>query len=449
MSILDRRDPKIDLPKGWPRLARSAIVHALALAHFVVAHVRGWCADSPLRRVHLTAENERLRSEVAMLQEELRIKDSRLARIPARNRPHYPPAERLAVLALKAARGWNLAQAAERFRVEPATIGSWLERIDEEGQNALVQMPTPVNKYPEYLAGIVCRLKAAFPLLGTQRIANMLARAGLHIARTTVRRFLKKGPRSTEPAPAEASSVATPTAEPPKRIISRGPNHTWLVDLTVMPTTAGFWVPWLPFTFVQRWPFCWWIAVIIDHFSRKVVGHAEFKQQPTAAEVCRALGRAAKRAGRAPKYLVSDHGPQFQDEYRAWCKRRGAKPRYGAIGAYGSIAIIERLIRTLKDEGLRRILVPLRRTEMLVEVDVFIDWYNVRRPHMGLAGATPNEIYRGLRPARAGPRYEIRPKYPVRRREKLRKKKETIVHLVIGHHDGRPHLPVIHLRPAA
>ena len=226
MSFLDSREPTVPLPKAWPRVAKSAIVHAVALAHFVIVHVRGWCADSPLKRVRLSADNERLRSEVAMLQEELRIKDARLARIPPRNRPHYPPTDRLAVLALKAARGWNTAQTAERFLVEPATIASWLERIDEEGQDALVQLPAPVNKSPEFVGDIVRRLKTAFPTMGTQRIANMLTRAGLHVARTTVRRFLKKGPRSTEPAPAEASPVPTPTAEPPKRIISTGPNPT-------------------------------------------------------------------------------------------------------------------------------------------------------------------------------------------------------------------------------
>jgi transposase InsO family protein len=449
MPILDPREPKVSLPKEWPRVAKSAILHAIGLAHLVVTHVRGWCADSPLRRVRLAAECERLRSEVAMLREELRIKDARLARIPARNRPHYPPAERLAILALRAARGWNTSQTAARFLVEPATIASWMERIDEEGPDALVRTPAPVNRFPECVGDIVRRLKATFPAIGTMRIANMLARAGLHVARTTVRRLLKRRNQQPTPAPSDvAAAVPTQSGKTP-RIISRGPNHTWLVDLTVMPTSAGFWVPWLPFAFAQRWPFCWWIAVVVDHFSRSVVGHAVFKKEPTAVEVCSVLGRATKRAGRAPKYMVSDQGSQFRDEYRACCARRGVRPRFGAIGKTGSIAVIERLIRTLKDEGLRRIVVPLRRTEMLVEVDVFIDWYNVRRPHMGLAGATPNEIYRGLRPARAGPRYEIRPKYPVRRREKLRKKKETIVHLVIGHHDGRPHLPVIHLRPAA
>jgi transposase InsO family protein len=446
MSFLDRREPTVPLPKAWPRVAKSAIVHAVALAHFVVAHVRGWCADSPLRRVRLASEKERLLAEVAMLQEELRIKDARLARIPPRNRPHYPPTERLAVLALKAARGWNLVQTAAQFLVEPATIASWLERIDEEGPDALVRTPAPVNRFPDFVRDIVGRIKVAFPRLGTQRIANMLARAGLHLARTTVRRFLHK-PRLPS-LPSETVSSPAPS-ETTRRIISRGPNHTWLVDLTVMPTAAGFWVPWLPLTFVQRWPFCWWIVAVVDHFSRKVVGHAVFKKEPTAAEVCAVLGRAAKRAGGAPKYLVSDHGTQFGDDYRAWCRRRGVRARYGAIGKVGSIALIERFVLTLKSEGLRRILVPLRQTEITAEVSAIVDWYNACRPHEALGGATPNEIYRGRRPACRGPRIEPRARYPTRRGERVRGKRGAVVRLMIGHHEGRSHLPVVRLRVAA
>jgi len=443
-------EPPVPLPAAWPKVTRSGILHALALAHFVVTHVRGWCANSPLERVRLRAENERLRSEVALLREELRIKDARLARVPPPNRPHHPPVERLAVLALKAARRWTTIQTAERFGVVPATIAAWLERVDEEGPDALVRMSTPANKYPDFLREIVGRLKAAFPRLGTQRIANMLARAGLHVARTTIRQLLRKErPRPKPARPASASAAPPAAGAKPRRIISRGPNHTWLVDLTVMPTAAGFWVPWVPFTFLQRWPFCWWIVVVVDHFWRKVVGRGVFKEPPTAAEVLRVLEAAKRGAGKLPKYVITDRGSQFGEEYQAWCRRRGVRPRFGAIGKHGSIAVVERLVLTLKEEGLRRLLVPLRRTAMLRELDVFVDWYNVRRPHMGLGGATPCEIYRRLRPARDGQRYEIGPAYPVPRPGTLRRRKGTVMRLVIAHHEGRPHLPVIYLRPEA
>ena len=216
-----------------------------------------------------------------------------------------------------------------------------------------------------------------------------------------------------------------------------------------MPTRAGFWVPWLPSTFAQRWPFCWWIAFVIDHFSRKVVGDTVFEKQPSAAEVMRVLDRAVRGAGRVPKYTVTDRGTQFQDEYRAWCKRRGVRPRFGAIGKFGSISLIERCILPLKSEGLRRILVPLRQSAMRDEISATLDWYNGWRPHEALGAATPNEIYRKLRPACRRPRIEPQARYPTRPGERLRGKKGTIVRLVVAHHEGRPHLPVIRLRVAA
>jgi hypothetical protein len=46
------------------------------------------------------------------------------------------------------------------------------------------------------------------------------------------------------------------------------------VDLTAVPIIAGFWAAWLPFTLPQRWPFWWWVAIVIDHFSRRVMGLA-------------------------------------------------------------------------------------------------------------------------------------------------------------------------------
>ncbi|MBI5486429.1 MAG: transposase [Deltaproteobacteria bacterium] len=216
---------------------------------------------------------------------------------------------------------------------------------------------------------------------------------------------------------------------------------SWLVDLTIMPTTAGFRVPWVPCALFQRWPFCWWIVVFIDHFSRSVVGHAVFLKEPTAAEVLRALDGVVRRAGRAPKYIITDSGAQIRHEYVAWCKGLGVKPRFGAIGQYGSIAVVERAIKTLKEEGLRRIAVPLRQTEMVGEVEAFVGWTNVNRPHMSLVGATPSEVHRRARPARDGPRFEPRPRYPVPRGEKLRAAKGAVFRLTLGHHEGRPHLP--------
>ncbi len=107
--------PDIPCPAAWPSYARSAVVFAVSLAHYALAIARGWCANSRIARVRLAADNDRLKTEVALLCEELRIKHARMARISPRQRSHYPPAERLAILQLKAARAWSAAHTAQRF----------------------------------------------------------------------------------------------------------------------------------------------------------------------------------------------------------------------------------------------------------------------------------------------------------------------------------------------
>jgi len=128
------------------------------------------------------------------------------------------------------------------------------------------------------------------------------------------------------------------------------------MDLTTIPTASGFWVPWVPWALPQRWPFCWWVGVIVDHFSRRIMGIAVFTQNPTSVAVRQMLGTAIRQAGTAPDHLITDQGTQFIDKgFRKWCRHRGIRQRFGAVQKYGSISVIERLMRTMKSEALRRI----------------------------------------------------------------------------------------------
>ena len=89
-------DLGLALSKGWPTRIRSAVIHVISLAHFSVTFARSVAANSINARIRLKAENSRLRQEIALLIEEMRIKDARMERIPAQRRPHYPPIERMA-----------------------------------------------------------------------------------------------------------------------------------------------------------------------------------------------------------------------------------------------------------------------------------------------------------------------------------------------------------------
>ncbi len=129
--------------------------------------------------------------------------------------------------------------------------------------------------------------------MGKLRIAQTLARAGLQLGATSVEQMLREPPDSKEPA--EAALSDEPIAISTRVLRAKRPDHIWHLDLTVIPTAAGFWVPWLPFSKLQRWPFCWWVAVVIDQFSRRVSGFALFTKAPTSIEVCAFLDRVTKR----------------------------------------------------------------------------------------------------------------------------------------------------------
>jgi len=437
----------VHLPKHWPRRVRSAIVHAVSMANVAFNVARSQAENHVNARVRLQAQLDQRDREISLLREEVRIKDARMERVPAQRRPHYPPIERLAILELRAARGWSQAETARRLLVTPLTVASWTQRLDDEGPDALVQVREPVNRFPELVSYLVRRLRALCPRMGTRRIARVLARAGLHLGATTVHRMLKPAPKPTP---------KSDTPSKPRAVTANSPNYVWHLDLTTVPTIGGFWISWWPFAIPQRWPFCWWVAVVIDHFSRRAMGTTHFKQEPSAGDVTTFLDRACRKFGRRPGHLITDHGPQFTaDAFIAWCRRRGIQQRFGAIGKYGSLAVIERFIRSMKNECTRLLpIVPLARAAFGRELDHYVAWFNVERPHARFGARTPDEIYFGTFPACQRPRFEPREKWPrpspcARPHALVRGRPGAVVELSVEHRGGRKHLPIVTLKRVA
>ncbi len=95
-----------------------------------------------------------------------------------------------------------------------------------------------------------------------------------------------------------------------------------------------------------------------------------------------------------PKHFVTDKGPAFTAPgLAAFLVRHDVKHRTGAVGCHGSVSITERLFESFKYEWLRR--VPLiRGFDHLTELCVsFSTWYGQWRPHQGIAGARPDDVY--------------------------------------------------------
>ena len=71
----------IPLPRGWTKTIRSSVLHAISVAFTALTRAWGLAATSRLRTTRLQAELDRGRTEIALLREEVAIKNDRLGRV--------------------------------------------------------------------------------------------------------------------------------------------------------------------------------------------------------------------------------------------------------------------------------------------------------------------------------------------------------------------------------
>ena len=145
--------PEIPLPKGWSELTLHAVLHVISLARIALLNAYIWPDGPECDGLRLRAENDRLKSEIALLQLEIQIKDARFARLEPKRRPHYLPHERLEILVIQATRGWSNVQIAKRFQVTLQTIRNWIQGKDRE--ETIVQIAEKPTRYPNFVRYIV------------------------------------------------------------------------------------------------------------------------------------------------------------------------------------------------------------------------------------------------------------------------------------------------------
>lgn len=221
---------------------------------------------------------------------------------------------------------------------------------------------SPANNTPDEIAALVWSIFDSNPLLGREKIAQMIQRLNVFLSPSAVRDILRRGkPKGPKEAAVAASSEEPQvgTCEYPG-IVSKYPNHVWSVDLTIVRR----WILWPTYVFVG-----------IDHFTRKVACALPL-EGPNSGWTIGVLEDAIHEHGK-PKHLITDRGPVFKgDAFADLLKRQGIKHHLGAVGKQGSIAVTKRAIRTLKSEWLGR--VPLIRgfDHLTGLCRSFLQWYN-------------------------------------------------------------------------
>jgi len=308
-----------------------------------------------------------LELQVSILQKRLHKKEKK---------PRYEVRERLLILWHMEAFQIPRREVSRYFGIARSTLYRWLHKIEDQKLCG-----SPANKTPTEIASLVWEITEANLSWGRIRIANQLALLNIFLSASTVRNILQR-PRPRN-APAARITPEKTQEEPETRSIPAWyRNHVWSVDTT----TVSSW---------GLWPIH--VFVAIDHFSRKVVCSAAL-EGPNAGWIIEALEQAIRKHG-APKHIISDQASVFVgDVFAELLKQWNIKPRFGAVGKHGSIAVTERVIKTLKYEWLR--CVPLIKgfDHLTLLCTEFESWYNTWRPHMTLEGYRPDDLYYDRKP---------------------------------------------------
>jgi len=206
-------------------------------------------------------------------------------------------------------------------------------------------------------------LRAQGERVGRKRVARLMKAQGL------VGVSRRKGCRTTS-----RDESARPAPDLVDRVFTaEAPDRLWVADITYVPTWEGF----------------LYLAVILDVFSRRVVGWAMASHLRTEL-VLQALNMALWQ--RQPEEVVhhSDQGCQYTSlAFSGRCEEAGVRPSMGSVGDCYDNAMAESFFATLECELLDRTTFRSRAEAERAIFEFIEGWYNPHRRHSSLGYQSP------------------------------------------------------------
>jgi putative transposase len=199
--------------------------------------------------------------------------------------------------------------------------------------------------------------------VGRKRVARLMRLAGLRGA--TLRRYV-------------VTTLSDPQARAEVDLVKRqfytdGPDRLWVADITYVPTWSGF----------------LYLAMVLDVYSRRIVGWAMETHLRTEL-ILSALNMAITQRRPCAVIHHSDHGCQYTSyAFGKRCREAGVMPSMGSVGDAYDNAMAESFFASLEREVLDR-----RRFKSQAEAKMAIfewieGWYNPHRRHSSLGYRSP------------------------------------------------------------
>lgn len=267
------------------------------------------------------------------------------------------------------------------LEVAPSGYYEWLAR--------------PVSKRAHEDARLLRLIRASFVasqgVYGAPRVFLDLREAGETCSKHRVMRLMRvNGLRALHGYRTRRWSVGKPAVLIPNTLkrqftVPRA-NKAWVTDITYIRTWQG----WL------------YLAVVMDLYSRKIVG---WSTGPTIHRevVLDAVLMAVRRRRPRGTLIHSEQGTQFgSDAWRRFCRSHHLEPSMSRKGNCWDNAVAESFFSSLKKERIKK---KIYRTRELARADVadYIDsFYNPTRRHSHLGGVSPEQFEAAHKSQRKG-----------------------------------------------
>jgi putative transposase len=243
----------------------------------------------------------------------------------------------------------------------------------------------PLSKRAVEDARLLRLIRASFTasqgIYGAPRVFLDLREAGETCSKHRVARLMREnGLRALHGYRTRRWAVGKPAVLTPnllqRQFDPTQPNVAWATDITYIRTWQG----WL------------YLAVVIDLFSRKVVG---WSAGPTIHRelVLNALAAAVTQRRPRGTIIHSDQGVQFgSDAWRRFCRSNHLEPSMSRKGNCWDNAVAESFFSSLKKERVKKRIYPSRDVALADIADYIDHFYNPTRRHSHLAGVSPTQF---------------------------------------------------------
>jgi putative transposase len=256
------------------------------------------------------------------------------------------------------------------LEVSPSGYYAWLSREPSAHARRDDELAVKIRRIHEGSRGTYGTPRVHFELrdehgerVGKKRVARLMRREGLEGA--SRRRKYRTTRRSKDGRPAPDLVE--------REFWADGPDRLWVADITYVPTWSGF----------------LFLAVVMDAWSRRVVGWAMANHLRTEL-VLDALNLAIFK--RRPEAVIhhSDQGTQYTSiAFGARCKEVGVRPSMGSVGDCYDNAMCESFFATLECELLEKRRFRNQAEAKMGIFDFIEGWYNPRRRHSSLDYMSP------------------------------------------------------------